>query len=228
VDVSLAQAAQAIALADKAIALATPKRGVNSSSALADLAYCMFFRAGLLEWRARRWPRDAEPPDTAAVYREVIDIWRQAGPPPNDVDDLARVHLKTMYLLRRLERNRDRLDMERHGDEVLELQAIGADAETRSWLTLYQAIVHADRGNVEAAQKMAYKQSVADEQDLRAHQGHHHRGDDPPPFSNAGKAVLMQLDAIRGLYGPQWSLVPPIVMGDLGKRECVAVDWLDR
>jgi len=165
VNVSLTQTEQAIALADKAIALAKPKRGVNNHDALADLAYCMFFRAGLLDWKARRWPKDSESPDTVGFYREVIDMWRKAGPPPNDVDDLARVHLKTMYLLRRLEHDRDRLDKERHGDEVLELKANGSDDETRSWLTWYQAIVHADRGNVDAAQKLAYKQSGIDEQE---------------------------------------------------------------
>lgn len=165
VNATLPQAEQAIVLADKAIALARSKNAAGKPDALADLAYCTFFRAGLLEWKARRWPTDAEPPDSVGLYREVIDMWRKAGPPANDVDDLARVHLKTMYLLRRVEDNRNRLDKERHGDQILALKPDGADKETRSWLAWYQAIVHADRGNVEAAQKLAYKQSVIDEQE---------------------------------------------------------------
>ena len=52
-----------------------------------------------------------------------------------------------------------------HGDAVLALKANGADKESRSWLTRYQAIVHADRGNVDAAQRLGYKQSVIDDQE---------------------------------------------------------------
>jgi hypothetical protein len=70
-----------------------------------------------------------------------------------------------MYLLRRLAGDRNRADEERHGEAVLSLKGHDADKESQSWLTWYQAIVHADRGNGDMAQRLASKQSVIDDQE---------------------------------------------------------------
>jgi hypothetical protein len=174
VEVTLEGTDSAIALADKAINLARRRPAGYTGNAEADQAYCMFFRAGLLEWRARKWGVPTNPSDTIGLFEEVIDKWQKAGPPADDVDDLARVHLKAMYLRRRTGGESALPDERRHGDAILALRGDTADKETRSWLAWYQAIVYADRGNTEAAQRVAYKQAAIDEDEPADIRGRRH------------------------------------------------------
>jgi hypothetical protein len=174
IEVTLERTDSAITLADKAIRLAKRRGAGNAAGALADQAYCMFVKAGLLEWRARRWGTPAKSAEGVDRFREVIEIWQKAGPPSDDVDDLARVHLKTMYLLRRTAGDTAHPNEQRHGDAILALKGDTADKESRSWLAWYQAIVHADRGNTEAAQRVAYRQSVIDEDEPADIRGRRH------------------------------------------------------
>lgn len=125
---------------------------------LEDAAECFYSIGGMYRWK---WELAKEREDLLSAikfYKEALEYAYNALEIGNKfaIGNIANVHLKLMLLLRILDDDTDRPDLEGHREAILKLEPSDQHTdETISYLRWYKAITYADMGDEENSKKWA-------------------------------------------------------------------------